>query len=416
MQRLTRPTAHGSADHERFPGAPLEAENGEENCARVGLNLDGGSGGPTKEEIKAASDAANPDPSPIDRAKYRDITHERLAAAMEADKVEENPVWAKQQDGPWGTRNAEEAAERAAHMERQNKIKNSSTSPYSTSNMKTPAIPKDLKGEEQMSAWIAQNRVELVANLMEGEIGEALAQSSVPKQSKAIDSKGRARNRLRLSEFMEEQEIQQQELGRRKTQEELADGLRISVYVKKLQTCASKHFWSWHPDVRLSAFWNSLPESEKDAITSMETEEEKQDMFRRIKAHKGRVCFSALDPLQTAQDKRFFDDKESLFIYTEMFRTAVTKNAPLAVTQQVVDIVHKVILSILVQMDVPCGAHVSPQPTRPSFQSKICLTRASCGCCDVRCGLGRTSTWRSTQPSTSGCSQWPRCSTSLRSG
>ena len=111
-----------------------------------------------------------------------------------------------------------------------------------------------------MSAWIAQNRVELVANLMEGEIGEALAQSSVPKQSKAIDSKGRARNRLRLSEFMEEQEIQQQELGRRKTQEELADGLRISVYEKKLQTCASKHFWSWHPDVRLSAFWNSLPE------------------------------------------------------------------------------------------------------------------------------------------------------------
>ena len=82
-------------------------------------------------------------------------------------------------------------------------------------------------------------------------------------------------------------------------------------------------------------------------------------MFRRIKTHKGRVCFSALDPLQTAQDKRFFDDKESLFIYTEMFRTAVTKNAPLAVTQQVVDIVHKVILSILVQMDVPCGAHVS---------------------------------------------------------
>ena len=89
MQRLTRPTAHGSADHERFPGAPLEAENGEENCARVGLNLDGGSGGPTKEEIKAASDAANPDPSPIDRAKYRDITHERLAETPTRETQEE---------------------------------------------------------------------------------------------------------------------------------------------------------------------------------------------------------------------------------------------------------------------------------------------------------------------------------------
>ena len=40
---------------------------------------------------------------------------------------------------------------------------------------------------------------------------------------------------------------------------------------------------------------------------AVDTEEEKADMFRRIKAHKGRVCFSALDPLQTAKDKRFFD-------------------------------------------------------------------------------------------------------------
>ena len=40
---------------------------------------------------------------------------------------------------------------------------------------------------------------------------------------------------------------------------------------------------------------------------AVDTEEEKDDMFRRIKAHKGRVCFSALDPLQTAKDKRFFD-------------------------------------------------------------------------------------------------------------
>ena len=68
--------------------------------------------------------------------------------------------------------------ERKVHMERQQKIKQSAESPYSTANMKTPAIPEGLKGEEQMSAWIAQNRVELVANLMEGEIGEALAQSS----------------------------------------------------------------------------------------------------------------------------------------------------------------------------------------------------------------------------------------------
>ena len=95
---------------------------------------------------------------------------------------------------------------------------------------------------------------------------------------------GRAKNRLKLSEFMEEQEHQQQQLGRRKTQEELADGLRISVYERKLQTCASKHFWSWHPDVRLSAFWNNLTEEEKDEITSMDSEEEKSDMFRRIKA------------------------------------------------------------------------------------------------------------------------------------
>jgi transcription termination factor Rho len=58
--------------------------------------------------------------------------------------------------------------------------------------------------------------------------------------------------------------------------------------------------------VRLSAFWNNLSEDEKDEITSMDSEAEKTDMFRRIKAHKGRVCFSALDPLQTAQDKRFF--------------------------------------------------------------------------------------------------------------
>ncbi len=40
---------------------------------------------------------------------------------------------------------------------------------------------------------------------------------------------------------------------------------------------------------------------------AVDSEEEKEDMFRRIKAHKGRVCFSALDPLQTAKDKRFFD-------------------------------------------------------------------------------------------------------------
>jgi hypothetical protein len=224
-----------------------------------------------------------------------------------------------------------------------------------------PAIPKDLHGnEEQMSEWIAEHREELVANLMEGEIGAALAQSTPPKQSKTIDSKGRARNRLKMSDFMIEQEMQEQAMGRRKTKEELVDGLRISVYEKKLQTCAAKHFWSWHPDERLSLFWNGLSEQEMDEITSMSTEEEKAEMFRRIKAHKGKVCFSALDPLQTAKDKRFFDDKESLFIYMEMFRTAVSQNAPLAVTQQVVDIVHKVILSILVQMNVPCGANVQP--------------------------------------------------------
>lgn len=230
-------------------------------------------------------------------------------------------------------------------MERQDRIKNSTESPYSTANMKTPAIPEGLKGEEQMSAWIAQNRVELVANLMEGEIGEALAQSSAPKQSdaKVIDSKGRARNRLKLSEFMEEQEQQQMQLGarpaalgapppppppeaslshpagagRRKTQEELEDGLRISVYERKLQTCASKHFWcapappacvslerhdnsarsqlpavrrSWHPDVRLSAFWNNLPESEKDEITSSELSREDCSAFARALTSCAHCC------------------------------------------------------------------------------------------------------------------------------
>ena len=104
---------------------------------------------------------------------------------------------------------------------------------------------------------------------MEGEIGAALAQSAAPKQSKTIDSKGRAKNRLKMADFLMEQEMQEQQMGRRKTKEELVDGLRISVYEKKLQTCASKHFWSWHPDERLSLFWNSLSGVQKDEITSM---------------------------------------------------------------------------------------------------------------------------------------------------
>eukprot|EP01050_Picozoa_sp_SAG11_P004380 SAG11_NODE_279_length_11283_cov_11.461820_2_plen_289_part_00 len=82
--------------------------------------------------------------------------------------------------------------------------------------------------------------------------------------------------------------------------------------------------------------------------------------------------------------------------------TAVAKNAPLAVTQQVVDIVHKVILAILVQMDVPCGAHVQPGTyectcagtghsllvSRPFLltQSWLCLRCApTCAACRMRC-------------------------------
>ncbi len=251
---------------------------GTPNCARVGLDDDNRTyaAGPNGERqpidtLKSMKDA-NPDPNPIDRAAYRDITHARLADKMGTDRIVTDPLWGSKDTGIGPM----DPAERKRHMERQDRIKHSVESPYSTANMKTPAIPEGLKGEEQMSAWIAQNRVELVANLMEGEIGEALAQSSAPKQSdaKVIDSKGRARNRLKLSEFMEEQEQQQMQLGtcrpmfsalrwrvacsepsltrcltcagppgRRKTQEELEDGLRISVYERKLQTCASKHFW-----------------------------------------------------------------------------------------------------------------------------------------------------------------------------
>ena len=54
-----------------------------------------------------------------------------------------------------------------------------------------------------------------------------------------------------------------------------------------LRRCAHKHFWSWHPDRRLSAFWRGLDDAAKDSITSMETESEKDEMYRRIRLHKG---------------------------------------------------------------------------------------------------------------------------------
>ncbi len=198
-------------------GLKLAVPRDTPNCARVGLDDDNRTyaAGPNGERqpldtLKSMKDA-NPDPNPIDRAAYRDITHARLADKMGTDRIVTDPLWGSKDTGI-GPMNP---AERKRHMERQDRIKHSMESPYSTANMKTPAIPEGLKGEEQMSAWIAQNRVELVANLMEGEIGEALAQSSAPKQSdaKVIDSKGRARNRLKLSEFMEEQEQQQMQLG-----------------------------------------------------------------------------------------------------------------------------------------------------------------------------------------------------------
>ena len=54
------------------------------------------------------------------------------------------------------------------------------------------------------------------------------------------------------------------------------------------------------------------------------TTEDREELYRRTKQHKGRVCFSALDPCETARDKHFLDDQESLSLYTEMFCTAVT--------------------------------------------------------------------------------------------
>ena len=116
--------------------------------------------------------------------------------------------------------------------------------------------------------------------------------------------------RLNVSEFLLEQEVEQQALGRKKTKEEIRDGLRISVYERKLQSCAHKHFWSWHPDRQLCQFWRGLDDKAKDAITSMETAAEKDEMYKRIRVHKGRICFSVLDPLQTARDKHFLEDRE----------------------------------------------------------------------------------------------------------
>ena len=104
--------------------------------------------------------------------------------------------------------------------------------------------------------------------LWAGEIGDAFAQSSIPTQSKTIGSKGKARNRVKMSEFLLEQELQQSQMGRRKTRDELADGLRISVYEKKLNTCACKHFWSWHPDSQLSDYWNSLASTTRQVSAS----------------------------------------------------------------------------------------------------------------------------------------------------
>lgn len=121
----------------------------------------------------------------------------------------------------------------------------------------------------EMNTWMNCSRETLVSRLMDGEIGDAFAQSSIPTQSKTIGSKGKARNRVKMSEFLIEQELQQKQMGRRKTRDELADGLRISVYEKKLNTCACKHFWSWHPDQQLSDYWNSLAPAVRRNITSM---------------------------------------------------------------------------------------------------------------------------------------------------
>ena len=57
------------------------------------------------------------------------------------------------------------------------------------------------------------------------------------------------------------------------------------------------------------------------------------DFFRHQPVSLGEIPPALLDATLVAQDKRFFDDKESLFIYTEMFRTAGTKNAPPTVRQ-----------------------------------------------------------------------------------
>ena len=40
--------------------------------------------------------------------------------------------------------------------------------------------------------------------------------------------------------------------------------------LKSAPSCRPTICRSWHPDVRLSAFWNNLPESEKDEVTSSE--------------------------------------------------------------------------------------------------------------------------------------------------
>ena len=72
----------------------------DKNCARVGLDEDSrtyaGSDGERLPLTKKMSDA-NPDPSPIDRAAYRDITHARLADKM--DMIVTDPHWGARTPG-----------------------------------------------------------------------------------------------------------------------------------------------------------------------------------------------------------------------------------------------------------------------------------------------------------------------------
>lgn len=222
----------------------------------------------------------------------------------------------------------------------------------------TRELPPELGVETREDLMrLLQDRGELVSRMLEGEIGQSLRQAEVPtpQQQRVLDKSARPRNRLKVSEF----ERQRQEAGDEASSDH--DALVCTIYERKLQMCANKHFWSWVPDSRLRDFWHSLNESQQAAICDIESPDAKALFWDRVHHHKGgKMCFSCLDPVETCIQRRFLDDRESLHIYTEFFRIAVTENVPLAVTRQVVDVVHKVILSILEKIEVPCGARVRP--------------------------------------------------------